>query len=111
MTWIMYDIEWELDQQEAIDVLMDYRCEQAAECLGISADLYANMTTDERLDYAYDYLKHCHQPSDLFDLPDKVVIPDYFEITGPDDDFEEVTDWLSDEYGLYVGGFKIKSAA
>lgn len=97
-----YNIQWDIDIEEAIDVLDDSSYADAAEILGISKERYANMTTSERYDYAYSYFYHCPGAlEDLFELPTSVEIPD--DITDEDD----VSDWLSDEYGFCHRGFAL----
>ena len=109
--FIAYDIEWDVDLEDVYEQLDDMTCRKAAEALGISEDLYANMTTTERHNYAYDIFHHNRIAiSDFAGLPDKVEIPDEFEISSVDDDMQYVTDWLSDQYGYCIYGYKVKEA-
>ena len=97
-----YNIDWDINIEEALDILdeMDYK--DAASALGISVDAYANMTTEERHDYAYDLFHHCPgELEDFMNLPTKVEIPK--ELTNE----EDITEWLSDEYGFCIKGYKL----
>lgn len=138
-----YNIDWDVDIEEALEQLdeMDYK--KAASVIGVSADQYANMTTEERHDFAYDLFHHC--PSELDDfmgLPSEVKIPEniikeieewhpyygrcetckYYSNCnacsncneGSEYDFDlkhindqYITDWLSDEYGFCIKGYKL----
>lgn len=109
--YIAYDINWDIDRSEAIEALSEMSCESAAKLLGIGKERYANMNTCERIDYAYDVFRHSPGVMDeLFNLPDEIEIPDVFGITGEDDDFSEVTDWMSDEYGFCINGYQVRKA-
>ena len=98
---VAFNIDWDVDMDEVYENLDDMAFEKAAEALEIPADRYANMTTGERHDYAYDRFRHCPALLDEFlGLPDKVTLPD--EVT--DDD---AADWLSDTYGYCINSFEI----
>ena len=95
------NIQWVVDMDEMLEVMDTMTVESAAEVVEIPVSRYANMTTEERHDYAIDYFRHCPGAlDDLMGLPDKVDIPD--EV-----DEEDVADWLSDEYGFCHEGFVI----
>lgn len=82
--------------------------------LEISLERYANMTTEERHDYAYDKIHHnrldCR--AEMLGLPNEVVIPEdvleHYGITSKDDDMSDITNWLSDKYGYCIKGYEIK---
>ena len=97
-----YNIDWDIDIEEALEQLdeMDYK--KAAFVIGVSADLYANMTTEERNDYAYDLWRHCPGLLEEFvGLPSEVKIPKELQ------DDADITDWLSDEYGFCINGYQL----
>ena len=97
-----YNIDWDIDIEEALEQLdeMDYK--KAASVIGVSADQYANMTTGERHDYAYDLWHHCPGLLDEFvGLPSEVKIPKELQ------DDADITDWLSDEYGFCINGYQL----
>ena len=97
-----YNIDWDIDIEEAFEKLDEMNYKSAASALGISADDYANMTTEERHDFAYDLFHHCPgELEDFMDLPTKVEIPK--ELTNE----EDITEWLSDEYGFCIKGYKL----
>jgi hypothetical protein len=111
MKFIAYDIDWNYEIEEVSAQLDNLTYENAAARLGIPKDRYANMTTDERLDYALDVLRHNKTTvADFFNLPEEVEIPEELEITDINDDMSDVTDWLSDEYGFYINGYQVKEA-
>lgn len=99
-----YGIKWDVDIREVLEKLDDMSFYQAAEALEIPVDKYANMNTSERHDYAYDYFHHRHDgcKADFVGLPEEVDVP--AELT----DDEDISDWLSDEFGYCHGGFELK---
>jgi len=98
-----YDIEWDVDYDEVYEMLDNMTYEEAAESLEMPKERYANMSTDERHDYAYDYFRH--RPGaidDFIGLPQKVRIPsNVFD--------DNAADWLSDEYGYCLYGFRLST--
>jgi len=99
-------IKWDVDIDEAIEKLDEMTTENAAEALGIGKDTYANMTTEERHDFAYD-LWH-HSPSALHEfmsVPEEVVIPDPLNTEW---DENTISDYISDETGWCHEGFVIE---
>ena len=100
---VAYNIQWDVDFDEVYEVLSNMTARQGAESLGLPYDTYANMTTSERNDYAYDVFRHCPGALDEFlGLSNEIIIPD----TLIDD--EDISDWLSDEYGYCHNGFECK---
>ena len=108
MKVIAHNIQWDIDIDEAYERLDEMTAEKAAEELGIPADKYASMTTEERHDFAYG-LWH-HSPATLEEfmgLPDEVEVPE--ELGGPGEYLgEDIADWLSDTFGFCHKGFVIK---
>ena len=97
------EIQWDFDMDEVFAKLDETKPAEAAEFLGVPADRYDRMTTEERHDYAYDVFRHCPALLDDFmGLPYEIEIPE--ELT----DIEDISDWLSDEYGFCHSGFQIK---
>lgn len=95
-----YNIQWDIDIEEALYTLEEKTSANAAKVLGVSEEIYANMTESERYDYAYSYFHHCPGAmEDLFGLPESVEIPE--DIT----DENDASDWLSDVYGFCHNGF------
>lgn len=95
------NIQWDLDINEAREILDSMTAEEAAETLEIPLHRYANMTTEERHDYAYS--KFHYYPitlNEFLGLPFEIPIPENIE----DDD---IADWLSDTYGYCHKGFEI----
>ncbi len=110
---VAYNIDWDVDVEEIYDMLDNSTAEKAAEMLEISPERYANMTTEERHDYAYDKIHHNHlDAAEMVGLPDEVVIPEdvleHYGIISKDDDMSDITDWLSDKYGYCINGYEIK---
>lgn len=99
-----YDIQWDIPLDEALDHLDEISNAKAAEALDISEERYAAMNTSERHDYAMDVWHHSPASLEEFmGLPDKVEIPT--DLT----DEEDISDWLSEEYGFCHNGFKLTS--
>lgn len=98
-----YDIKWDIDVEDAYDKLDDMTSEKAAEALDLPKEKYANMTTSERHDYAYDAFHHNKVDlAEFMGLPDEVEIP---KSVGTND--EDISDWLSDQYGYCHDGFAL----
>lgn len=97
-----YNIKWDIDIDDAIDTLDEMTSEDAAKVLELPEKRYANMTTSDRYDYAYSYFERCHGAMEgLFRLPNSVEIPKDMS------DEDEISDWLSDEYGFCHAGFEL----
>lgn len=109
--FIAYDIDWDINMEEIYEVFDAMPYKKAAEALGLSSERYANMHTDERHDYIFDCFHHNRtNAAEFVGLPDEVEIPDEFGITNTDDDMQYVTDWLSDEYGYCINGYKVRKS-
>lgn len=95
------NIQWDIDMSDILETLDDMTAKNAAETLELPYDEYANMTTEERHDYAYDFFHHRPAAMNEFmDLPNDVEIPD----SVPQHD---IADWLSDSYGFCHDGFEL----
>lgn len=96
------NICWIVDLDEAYEKLDSMPVNQASEVLEISVQTYADMTTPERHDYAYDSW-HYHRTllDEFMGLPNEVEIPEVLEAD------EDISDWLSNEYGFCHEGFDI----
>lgn len=106
------NIQWDIDVSDAIDALLEKRTEAAAEILGIPSDQYANMTTSERVDYANDLFRRSPATmEEMYNLPNEVELPEELaKEAGTDDPYEDdITEWLSDEYGTCVSGWNFDS--
>ena len=71
------NIQWDIDMDEVYEVLDEMTAKNAAEALDLPYDRYANMTTGERHDYAYDYFRHRPGALDEFMGLPKEVDPDW----------------------------------
>lgn len=88
---------------EVFERLDNMTADKAAEELGIPKDKYANMTTEERHDFAYDLFHHSPGTLDDFmGLPSEIEIPPRLK------EDEDISDWLSDEYGFCHRGFELE---
>ncbi len=105
------NIQWDIDISDAIDALLEKRAEAAAEILGIPKEQYANMTTSERVDYANDLFRHSPATmEEIYDLPNEVELPEELAKEAGTDDYEDdITEWLSEEYGTCVRGWNFDS--
>ena len=91
------EIEWDIDITDILDRLDEMLCGAAADALEIPVRQYVNMTTAERHDYAYDYFRgRDEEKAGFMGLPTEVKIPDNID----EDDYDAISDWLSDEYGF-----------
>lgn len=97
------EIQWDFDMDEVYERLDEMEPDKVAEELGVPKNTYARMTTEERHDYAYDVFHHSPGALDDFmGLPYEIDIPPI--LTDP----EDISDWLSDEYGFCHRGFQLK---
>ena len=98
-----YDIEWDFDEDQIFERIDETESEEMAEIIGISVEKYESLTQEERYDWAYDKFRHCPALLDEFmGLPDEVDIP--LELV----DDEDISNWLSDEYGFCHEGFQLE---
>ena len=98
------NIRWDIDMEGVLESLDDLSLEEAAKLLKVPYEKYAKMSFDERDDFAEDYFRH--NPGallELVDLPVEVELPE--DLT----DEEDISDWLSDEYGFCHDGFELES--
>ncbi len=100
---IAYNIQWSIDMEEVCERLDGMTVEAAAKTLEVPVRIYANMTTKERHDYAYDKFHHC--PAELNEF---MVLPSEVEIPENLVDYEDIRDWLSDKFGYCHEGFGLK---
>lgn len=98
-----YDIEWDIDIEEAFEKLDTMTLEEAAVALDIQLPLYSKMNAIERRDFTYDRFRHNH-----IDLAEFIGAPEYVDIPKEiEDDEEAISDWLSDEFGWCHRGFRL----
>ena len=99
------NIIWDVDMDDVYENLDEMTAEKAAEALGISQKRYANMSTAERHDYAYEVF-HGHDAAigEFMGLPTEMDVPDDIGI-----DEDSVGDYLSDKYGYCHRGFVVDS--
>ena len=101
---IATDIAWEVDITDGISKLSDMDYEDAAKVLEINPNVYANMSTTERDDYAYEFFR-----SSLSSLYEFIGLPESVEIPKElGDDEDEISDWLSDTYEYCHSGFNLE---
>ena len=103
---IAKNIQWDISIDEVNEYLDDISEEKAAELLELPVDRYRNMTEGERHDYTYDCIYHNGiynrvRAAEIMGVPEDVKIPE--GIYNP----EDISDWLSDEYGYCHEGFTI----
>lgn len=97
------DIKWDVDIDEGFDKLDEMPSDIAAEYLGVPKETYANMTTSERHDYAYDVWRHNRKSlSEFVGAPNEVTLPSNVLW-----DEDSISEYLSDEYGWCHEGFRI----
>ena len=71
------NIKWDVDMYDIYDRLDDMTAEEAAESLGISKHIYANMTTSERHNLAYEtFYGHDDLVAEFMNRPTEVEIPE-----------------------------------
>ena len=99
------NINWDVDMNDIYSVLDEMTAERAAEALEVPYDRYANMTTEERHQEAFDRFRdHPSLISEFMGLPEEVEIPS--ELAGDDD---AITEWLSDTYEFCIREYALSS--
>lgn len=64
------NIKWDIDMDQIYDKLDNMTAENAAEALSLPKEAYANMTTGERHDYAYEtFNNHDDMAAEFMGLP------------------------------------------
>ncbi len=107
--FVAYDISWEIDMDEVYAKLDEMTIAGAAKAIEVPFQAYASMTTEERHDYAYDYFRRREAAkAEFMGLPETVDIPNEFHIKDENEDMDDVTEWLSDEYGYFISGYRVK---
>ena len=99
------NIKWDIDMDQIYDKLDNMTTENAAKALSLPKNAYANMTTSERHDYAYEVFHgHDDMTAEFMGLPTETDIPDDI---GNDEDV--ISDYLSDEYEFCHKGFSLET--
>lgn len=111
-------IKWDVDMEDIYETLDEMTVDEASELLKVPVDTYANMSTEERHDYAYDVInhnseKHYDKIAEIMGLPYEIDLDSEgigLDIAECDDDEWEdaISDWLSDEYDWCHNGFFIE---
>ena len=100
------NIKWDIDIEDGYGKLDEMSVDEASEKLGIPAKTYANMTTSERHDYAFECWHRSEAAlAEFMDIDDEMDIPDP---TNPDWDEDTISDYISDESGWCHGGFTLE---
>ena len=98
-----FNIQWVIDFDEVYDLFDSMDDKQAAEELGLSEKDYIKLFKEDRDSLIYEhYRKRQGELERLVGLPDDVEIPE--EIT----DEEDITNWLSDEFGYCFEGYELE---
>ena len=101
---VAYNILWDVDMESIMDAFDSMTVEEASAELGIPTSHYSNMTTEERHDFIYDrYHHHSADKAEFMELPNEVYLPK--ELVWEDD----ISDYLSDEYGYCHEGFNLRA--
>ena len=103
---IATNVKWDVDEEDIENGLLEMSTEYIAKILDLSVDDCINKSPNDIYEYTIDLFHHCPAKLDDFllyayDIPAKIEIPECFAC----DDIEEISDWLSDEYGFCHNGF------
>lgn len=105
--YIVYDIDWNIEPDNAIWYLMRMPNKEAADILDIPVDDWKVMDEFEKEDFALEVFNDDpDRMMDVVDLPVEVELPIDID---PDED--AIIDWLSDTYGFLINGLKFSSVA
>ena len=92
------DIKWLIDEDDIYERMMSKLSCDVAVFIGEDSLRFEKLETEEQLEKLQYYLDM--NPDEIYDfmeLPIEAAIPD--DISWSDGDYEEVEDWLLDEYG------------
>lgn len=100
-----FDINWCPNEKATIEYILEYfHPEEIKDLLGI--ENYEKMNTDERQIALCDLFRHTPAKLEAFwKLPSEAELP---EIFSKEDAEEFAWDWLEDEYGTAVDGFRLE---
>ena len=96
------NIDWDVSLEEIFEFFDCISLERASKIIEVPLSQWSNMTESEQNDYIADAIHHC--PNIVYEwlnIPDTVELPKGFF----DDD--EITEYLSDEYGWFVKGYNL----
>ena len=107
---VVTDITWDVDTEEALEMLDNMTDEEAAKALSFPREIYSDMTKEESHDYALDAWHHNRVDiCEFVGLPDKVLIS--VDPDGDGWDIDDISEYLSDEYGYCHDGFRVGFSA
>ncbi len=93
---IVSNIEWDWDEDNLWDQLMDMTAEEKSDIFGIDA---STMSDDDIFDAAYDKLRHGKVSEEsVFNLPETIEVDEEW-------DDEAIAEYISSEYGFCIYGF------
>ncbi len=96
------NIKWDIDMEEVYETLDCTTLKRAADVLKIPYERYLHMTEDERHSFAYNYFHHCPGAlEDYLNIPNEIPLP--YEFSSD----EDISDWISDQYGYCHNGFEL----
>ena len=101
---VAYDIKWNIDMSDVLKQLDEMSAKTASEALDIPYHIYANMSTDERHNFAYDRFHHNYcDKAEFMGIPEEILIPK--ELV----DEEDISEWLTNEKEYCHEGFRLKA--
>lgn len=109
------NIKWDVDEDTIIDTFNNFVDDLAIKILGIPLTEYLKMSSEDRKSYVLSTFRH--QPAKMsyilneFGISEEIEIPETllenYYLGNLDDFYEDVSDWLSNEYGFCHSGFNI----
>ena len=101
----LFEINWCPNEKHTIEFIMEYHQPKEVESM-LHIDGYSQMNEDDRRNALCDLFRHNPAKLDEFwNLPAEVELPATFT---PKDAEEYAWEWLENEYGTAVDGFKIQ---
>ena len=98
----VYDIDWKVNMEEIIEILDEMPVESAACALEIPVQAYADMSSKERHDAAYDVFHHrAGKCIEFMELPYSITWEGFDDMSD-----DEITEHLADKYGFHINGWK-----
>ena len=100
---IAYNIKWDVDFVDFLETINGMTDGYASKALDCPIETYSAMNEEKFYDFVYKfYENNTDKLYEIMELPTEV------EISSGIFDDEEVSDWLSDEYGFCHAGFELK---
>lgn len=107
--YIMYNIAWSLDKDEITDIVSNTDINTLKEITDIKDGTLDDLSEDQLVDRMLDYFEdNPLDIADLCNLPREINIPTDYNNDIENEDFDDLIDYVSDEYEYLITDFAVK---